>query len=196
MRRLLIASCAAVVVGCTDTDRHDSAATSVEAVGTMSREDALRRFRVGLARVDSLQLAANSRDALVGSFVRAVEGRDSIRLGAMLLSRSEFAYLFYPSSAQGLPPYDLTADLMWSLLSRQTDRGIGYTLQRLGGRPLGFLSYDCGPAPLVEGNNRIWGPCLIRRVRAPGDTVRSRLTGPILERDGRFKFVTYTNDDD
>jgi hypothetical protein len=33
----------------------------------------------------------------------------------------------------------------------------------------------------------------VRRVQAPGDTVRERLFGPILERGGRFKFVSYAN---
>ena len=26
------------------------------------------------------------------------------------------------------------------------------------------------------------------------DTMRARLTGPVVERDGQFKFVSYTND--
>ena len=65
-----------------------------------------------------------------------------------------------------------------------------------GGRPLGYVGYSCPAEPLVEGDNRIWGPCAITRVRSPGDTVTSRMTGPILERDGRFKFISLTSDDD
>lgn len=41
--------------------------------------------------------------------------------------------------------------------------------------------------------NTVFGPCLIRRVQAPGDTVSERLFRPIIEREGRYKFVSLAN---
>ena len=158
------------------------------------REESLRRFRDGLASVDSLAPVATSREDLVQRFIRAVETRDSATLGALILSRAEFAWLFYPTTPQGLPPYDLAPDLMWDLLSRQSDRGIAHVLRRHGGRPFELVGHTCEAAS-VEGANRIWGPCLVRR-RVAGTEVITRLTGPVIERDGRFKFVSYTNDED
>jgi hypothetical protein len=160
------------------------------------REAALERFREGLLRVDSLAPIATHRDSLVLRFVRAVEAADTAALGELLLTPAEFAWLYYPTSPQGFPPYDVTADLMWDLLSRQSDRGAHRLLRIAGRRPLGYAGYRCPAEPEVEGANRVWGPCRIRYRTASGDTVAARLTGPILERGGRFKFVSLTNDID
>ena len=162
----------------------------------LSREEALARFRAGLPPVDALDAgAATNRDALVRGFVRAVAVRDSVALRGMLLSRGEFAWLFYPTSAQGRPPYDLAPQLMWALLHDQTNAGLSETLRRMGDRPLALVGYACDEQPIVEGRNRIWGSCTLR-VAAGRDTVAERLTGPIVERDGRYKFVSYTSDMD
>jgi hypothetical protein len=160
------------------------------------REAALDRFRAGLGQVDSLAPVATHRDSLVLRFVRAVEAADTAALAELLLTPAEFAWLYYPSSPQGFPPYDVAADLMWDLLSRQTERGALRLLRLSGGRPLGYAGYDCPAEPEIEGANRIWGPCRIRYRTVSGNTVRARMTGPILERDGRFKFVSLTNDID
>jgi hypothetical protein len=53
---------------------------------------------------------------------------------------------------------------------------------------------QCPPEPLVEGPNRIWERCTVRVDSAGGETIEMRLFGSILERDGVFKFVSYTND--
>jgi hypothetical protein len=34
---------------------------------------------------------------------------------------------------------------------------------------------------------------VVRRLPSPGDSVSERLFGPIVERGGRFKFVSYAN---
>ena len=196
MHRAVILLALAAFAACAG-DRSDQA--SGDAVVTdslLSRDLALGHFRAGLAPVESLAPVAETRDEIVARFMRAVETSDTAALGGLLVSRAEFAWLFYPTSPQGLPPYDVAPDLMWDLLSRQTDRGIGYLLRTIGGRATGFVDYACPAQPSVEGANRLWGGCTIRRVRSPGDTVAARLTGPILERDGRFKFVSYTNDVD
>jgi hypothetical protein len=150
----------------------------------------------GLQPTDVLAGGAGSADSLVRSFVRAVERRDTAALRTLIIAPAEFAYLFYPTTPQGLPPYDLEPALMWDLLERQTEAGAGATLSRLGGKPMRMLDWSCGDSARVEGENRVWGPYLIRHLHGPGDTVAERLTGPILERGGRFKFVSYTNDID
>lgn len=196
MHRLVILLALAALAACGGERSGQTSGDTAVTDTVFSREVALERFRAGLAPVESLAPVAQSRDDLVGRFMRAVETSDSAALGELLLSRAEFAWLFYPTSHQGLPPYDVTPDLMWDLLSRQSDRGIGYLLRTIGGRETGYLDYACPEAPAVEGGNRVWGDCTIRRAHSPGDTVAARLTGPILERDRRFKFVSYTNEVD
>ena len=55
------------------------------------------------------------------------------------------------------------------------------------------MGYDCGSEPAIEADNRVWGPCTIT-VERGSDTLVTRLTGPILERGGRYKFISFTND--
>lgn len=189
----------ALAAGCAGEHNGSAAAAGGDAAAAdtlLQRDAALERFRRGLAPVESLAPVVLQRDSLVQRFVRAVEAADTAALGALLLTPAEFAWLYYPTSPQGLPPYDLTPDLMWDLLSRQSDRAVLRLLRVAGGRSLGYVGYSCPAEPLVEGDNRIWGPCAITRVRSPGDTVTSRMTGPILERGGRFKFISLTSDDD
>jgi hypothetical protein len=167
------------------------AATVVDSV--IPRDEALRRFRIGLPEVDSLSGGERSRDALVQAFVRALAANDTAALRAMLMTKAEYAWLYYPTNPQGLPPYDLAPALYWFMIDGRSAQGLTQALAERGGRPLHIVGYTCDPAASHEGDNRVYGPCQLRRVQAPGDTVAERLFGPILERGGRFKFVSYAN---
>ena len=58
---------------------------------------------------------------------------------------------------------------------------------------MAYVGYRCEGKPSVEGENTVWGPCLVQRIRAPGDTISERLFGPIIERNGVYKFITLAN---
>ena len=196
--RMLSLAAAAATLGCGgDADAGDrarvvTATVRPAAAGTeVSRDESLRRFREGVAPVAQLA-GVGYRDSLVGRFVNAVSAHDSTTLRALMIDRAEFAYLVYPTSPQGLPPYDLMPGMMWDLLVRQSNRGVHDALRLLGGKRLRLITYECA-GPAVEGDNRIWSPCVIT-VGAEAETIEARLTGPIIERAGRFKFVSYTND--
>jgi hypothetical protein len=154
---------------------------------------ALARFRAGIDSIDALEGGSSSRDALVRRFVRALERRDTADLRAMALTRQEFAWVYYPTNPQGLPPYDLEPGLMWFMLEENSHKGLAHALEERGGRPHGFAGYACDPQASREGANTVWGPCVLRRVQVPGDTTEERLFGLILERGGEFKFVSYAN---
>lgn len=154
-------------------------------------EEELTRFRATVPEaVSRLTGGASSRSELVRWFVRAVETRDTTALRAMIISRAEFAYLYYPSTIYTRPPYRQAPGLVWFRMTSQSQRGIGRVLERDGGRPLGQVGYRCDPKPTVQGVNRIWTGCLLR-VKQGDETVSRRLFGSILERDGRFKFLGY-----
>ena len=157
------------------------------------REVALARFQEKSEPATELGGGEQSRDALVRAFVRAVEAGESATLRRMVISRGEFAYLYYPTSAQGLPPYDLSPDLYWFMIVERSNRGASALLSELGGRPLHFAGYQCMGDSTREGANTLWGPCLVRSVQAAGDTVSRRLFGPILSRNGSYKFLSYSN---
>lgn len=158
-----------------------------------TRQAELDRFRAGLPEVHELTGGADSREALVQDFLAAAEARDTTRLEALVLSRAEFAWLYYPTAQQALPPYDLDPETLWLLTSERGGRGLYKAMEALGGRSLPYVGHSCDPGTSREGKNTVHGPCLVRLVQAPGDTVATRLFGLVLERGGRWKFVSYSN---
>ena len=92
-----------------------------------------------------------------------------------------------PGEAIELPP-----DLLWFTLQTGSEKGLQRVLEAEGGRPLHLQSYRCDSIPSRQGANVVWGPCVVR-YRVDGGTREERLFGLILERGGRFKFVSYGN---
>jgi hypothetical protein len=158
----------------------------------LPREEALRRFQASARRVDTLSGGSPSRDTLVREFVRGLEARDTVALRRLALDRDEFAFLYYPTAPQGLPPYDLEPGLLWFTLESGSQKGLTRALESRGGRALGFQGYRCDSIPSHQGENTVWGPCTVRS-RRNGVVVEERLFGLIIERAGRFKFVGYGN---
>ncbi|HXO86405.1 MAG TPA: hypothetical protein VN803_12870, partial [Gemmatimonadales bacterium] len=95
----MIALCfVAAACGNDGTAGRAQAATRVDSA--VSREAELARFRDGLTEPAALAGGAASRDALVRAFVRALQARDTIALAGLLLTRAEFAYLYYPTNPE------------------------------------------------------------------------------------------------
>lgn len=157
-------------------------------------DEEIRRFRAKVPEApDRLSGGERSRDALVRRWVRAVESRDSVALGSMLMSAAEFITLYYPESPYTHPPYRQAPGVRWALITGTSSQGAARVWQRHAGLPLGFTGYRCDPTPETLGRNRIWTNCLVEWKNASGRGA-ARLFGPILERDGEFKFLTYSSD--
>jgi hypothetical protein len=158
----------------------------------VSIDTLLARFRHGLDHPAELTGGAGSLDALLRAFAAAVERRDSSAFAALAITRAEFAWLYYPFIPEAAPPYELEPGMMWFMIETNSGRGLRALLAERGGRPLGLIDHTC------EGERRfdeltLWGPCTVRRLQAPGDTVAEVLFGPVVSRHGRFKFVSYAN---
>jgi hypothetical protein len=133
---------------------------------------------------------AGTREALVRRWVAGVEGQDTAALREMVVSRAEFAWLYYPESplsARGMRP-----EVLWLLMQQNSHKGIFRVLRRLGGQRLGYVGHDCPAEPLRQGESRVWEGCVLER-QVMGDTVVQRLFGRIIGRDGHLKFVSYAN---
>lgn len=158
-------------------------------------DEALRRFRAGLPVATELDsTAARSRDALVHAFAAAIAARDTARLRALTLSRAEFAYLYYPFTPYVRRPYELAPETLWFLGQQASDKGLRRVVERLGGPAFRIAAYACDDTAAVQGRNRLWQHCAVAYT-AGTDTgqTRRRLFGTIVERDGRFKFLSYVN---
>jgi hypothetical protein len=157
------------------------------------RDTAIARFQRSLPLVTAFEGGAPSRDRLVRGFVAALEKRDTAALHALALNRSEFGWLYYPTNPEGQPPYNLTPQLMLFLVEGRNEQGLAKLLERRAGHPLHYLGYRCEGKPDQQGENTVWGPCVVLRQIEQGDTVSERLFGQIVGRDGQYKFVSYAN---
>lgn len=154
----------------------------------------LRRFRATLAtRADSFSHASTTPDTLVTRWVRAVAARDTMTLRALLLSRAEFADLVYEQLRISKPPYEMAPELLWFQLTSNSEEGIRKVLDKLGGHELTLRSLRC-PTPVdTQGVLRMQDGCLLR-LRVDQDTLpEDRFFGSIVGRDGRYKFLGYSN---
>jgi hypothetical protein len=189
MRRLLTLLGLPLLAACSRSDARSSGIID----SILPPDTALARFREGLTEPTALEGGVPGLTALTDSFVARVERADTAGLAALALTRAEFAYLYYPTVPESRPPYDLAPGLFWFMLEGNSDRGLATLLAERGGHPLGYHGVRCEGEPRRYGENTVWSLCLIRRAGAPGDTVAERLFGPIVERDGIFKFVSYAN---
>ena len=157
------------------------------------REARLARFQAGLERPAGLSGGAPSRDSLVALVVGGIERRDTASLRRLAVTKEEFAWLVYPTSAQGEPPYDLEPQAYWEMLFFHSDGGLTKALEAYGGHPLGVTGYTCDTTEAREGLNRLVGPCLLNRRTPEGAAVREALFAQLIERDGRWKVLSYAN---
>lgn len=154
----------------------------------------LRRFRSGLPETRALTGGAGSPEALVRRFIAALSARDRTALGQLALSRAEFAWLYFPATPDAEQDTGMPPTLRWDAVTRNSETGITRALTRVGGQALTLQSLDC-PAPArAVGTMRLHEGCTLRLSLADGGRFTGRLFGTIVEIDGRFKFVGYSND--
>jgi hypothetical protein len=192
LRRLLAGGgLAALVTSCGGAEAKPAVGGVVDSV--VPRDTAIARFQRALPPVASFSGGAGNRAQLVRRFVAALEKRDTAGLRSLLLNRAEFGWLYYPSHPEGMPPYNLTPQLMWFMLEGHNEGGYRKLLQKRSGKPLRVLGYRCEGEPSHQGENTVWGPCVVLRGTERGDTLRERLFGLIIERGGSYKFISYAN---
>lgn len=159
----------------------------------MSLDSALILFREGLAPVAELEGGETSVDRLIQRLSEAVERSDTATLRAIVMTRREFAYLYYPKSPFTRAPTKQEPGLVWFLHLQNSQKGASRLLARYGGEPLPIANNECRPPARREGENVIWDDCLQRLISGT-DTVVTRLFGGVYERNGRFKIFSYSND--
>ena len=174
----------------------DAAMTSPSIVvdSILPSGEALRRFQSRLTRVTELDFAAPTRDDLVVRFFDALESADTAGLRALLVSKAEYAYLYFPTSVYSRKPYELPPDIAWLLSEQNNVKGLTRMTRRLGGTSLDYRGYDCA-VNVTESENRFWRSCDVSYTDpTTGEMVKKRLFGAIMERDGQYKFLSYAND--
>jgi hypothetical protein len=125
--------------------------------------------------------------------IRGVVRRDTASLRELVMSRAEFAYFYYPTSAFTRSPTKQEPGLAWFLHLQSSQKGVSRLLDRMGGSDVRLVGSACEGEPRAEGLNRIWFDC--RQTIALGaDTTTLRLLGGVIERGGMYKAFSYAND--
>ena len=196
-RCVLLAVVATLAIsGCSQGEAHEpppSAVAGRVVDSILPLEESLRRFRADLPEVTALAGGARSREELVRRFLAAIETRDTAAIRAMVVSRAEYAWLYYPTSVVSREPFDQMPQVNWFLGLADSQKGIARVLDRFGGSTLAASGYDCPEAPTMDGRLRFWHRCTVS-IRHEGTTKRLRLFGSIAELDGHYKFYSYAND--
>jgi len=157
-------------------------------------DEEIRRFQATIPmRPTAFSNAARTRSELVKRFVRALEQNDTTALRRLVVDRAEFGYLVYPTSPNVAPPYRQSPDLVWLFRSASTDKAVSRLFARFGGKPLGYAGFSCPGVADRQGANTLWSDCAVQRVAANGDSVRLRMFGAIVGREGQFKFLSLSN---
>jgi hypothetical protein len=158
-------------------------------------QEQLRRFRADLPdTLRDFEGGESSRDALVRSFARSLEVSDTAALLRLTISRAEFAWLVYPDSPLSERPYQQAPDVAWMRHAAASGAGLGRLLDRLGGMELRLQSWSCLDEPGEEGANTVWRDCGVRFGTTQVRQQTLRLFSSIIERNGRFKILSYAND--
>lgn len=155
----------------------------------------IRRFaaRIGGEPVASFAHASASADALIRRVVRDVTAADSTDLASAAITPREFIDLVYPSSPYTHPPYQQPPDLVWMQIANPSAAGYRRLLARRGGQVFSYVAHACARKPERQGSNTLIADCVIT-VRDPSNAqIKQRWFGSIIERDGRFKILSYSN---
>lgn len=177
-------------------DEATAAASSVPPVvdSVESNVVALERFRADVAPPAQLRDVAATRDELVHQLVDVLARNDTMGIEPLAVNRAEWAYLYYPDSPISRPPYELPPGVAWFQLQGNNRTGALRLLREFGGREPALHGYTCPAEPVIEGLNRLWTRCLVEISRAGEAPAAVRLFSSILERDGRFLFLSLAND--
>lgn len=157
-------------------------------------EEEIRRFNAGLERPAALEGGATSRSELVRLFAAALRRSDTARLRHLLVSRAEFGHFVFPESPFTRPPYKTKPIVIWTQLVSESTSGLERLLKNVAGDSARISRLECDEPPERQGANRYWRNCTVSLQSANRSATRIHLFGHIMERGGRFKFVSYSTD--
>jgi hypothetical protein len=158
-----------------------------------SPEENLRRFQstVSGPAPDRLSGGASTTDALLRRYWALLVNKDTLAMTPLIVSRAEYAYLYFPEStegANGMPPH-----IGWELILSQTGRGLTRALLAAERGSVTVLRTECSALPVRMGRNTIYGPCGIV-IQRDGTEATIWLAKTLIERDGVHKLLGLQNE--
>lgn len=200
MRPLLpILLVAAALAACDRAATPDATARTEPYIGvidsTLPIDTLLHRFRGAVADTPTALVGGEATpERLTRALLTALSAQDTATLRRLVISRAEFAWLYYPHTMWTRPPYEMGPDLVWLQVGANSEKGVVRLIRRYGGSRLRFEALLCPDSVNVEGPNRVIPGCTVRFAAADSAPRELRLFGSLLNRDGQYKFVSYAND--
>jgi hypothetical protein len=195
MRQAIALALLAATTASSACSRSDARTTLEPQSDTLhSAEESLRRFRETLTPVESLAPTFEGKEHVARTFVAAIAANDVKAVALTLMTRAEFAWLYYPENPISEPPYELPVGIAWFELEGNSLAGVRRALATYGGRSVVFRDVECPGTPVVQGPHRLWNGCMVLLGHGDASDSVVRMFGSIIERDGRFKLVTAAND--
>ena len=162
---------------------------------TLPIDTLLHRFRATLPDTPTvLAGGATSPERLARTLLTALSASDTATLRSLVISPSEFAWLYYPHTKWTRPPYEMGPELVWFQVGANSEKGLVRLVRRYGGTPLRYESLACPDSVIREGPNTVTEGCRVRFAAADSSARELRLFGSLLNRGGTYKFVSYSND--
>ena len=136
-----------------------------------------------------------SSDALARAVLDAVERRDEPALRNLGLSEHEFRAHVWPSLPAARPERNLPFTYVWGDLKQKSDASLAVTLDGHGGRHYELNAVKFAAPPTDYAAFRVHrDPTFVVRDETT-ETREARLTGSLIEKDGRWKVFSYVIDD-
>lgn len=135
-----------------------------------------------------------TKEALFARFDELAERGDTAALRTLALSPREFAWLYAPDARLSQPPYSMPPAAHLLFLTGASDDGMVKLANEFPKGTLHVLRHHCDRPARQEAGQTVWEYCLVD-YRAGKDTATksSLLHGAVVERGGRFKFVSLGN---
>lgn len=144
-----------------------------------------------------LQGGASSVDELIQEFLQALRDDDPKALHALRVTETEYRELIVPGNvAEGDPPQVLSAEAseyFWQLMDQKSAYHEKSLLGRHGGRSYTVNGYSFEKGHKTYAGHQAWRRLALDVVAEDG-TQNDIRTGSIIERDGRYKFVSFIRD--
>jgi hypothetical protein len=130
---------------------------------------------------------ATSTEELARAVVGALNDADKETLHTLRAGREEYVNILYPA----FPKTAFDADFAWNNLNRKCVVGVDKWVRRFGSRNLDFVGIRFErPTETYEGLRLHRGTVLTVRV-PDGETRDLKILGSVVEREGRFKLLSY-----
>jgi len=159
-------------------------------------DEALRRLQQQVTDPAPTRLTGGTatRPSLIRAYWAALQQTDTTAIQGLVVSKAEFAYLYFPESApfaSGMQP-----EPAWVLYEAQTGRGLTAASSRARDALAGDAALRdvvCREGGRAEGASQTSGPCGVV-LRWPDQRVDTLwIASTILRRDGRYKLLGLDN---